>query len=110
MKTGPGRDTVIRQFQALEMRRAGASYRQIALCFGYYDHSAAFKAVKRAQEKVLVKPGQVVGSIDVVPCRVCGESRWDDGTPCLRCHAYQNPKIGVPPTELALRGEGERSV
>lgn len=34
--------------------------------------------------------------IPTIECRVCGESRRNDGLTCPHCNSYQNPEIGRP--------------
>lgn len=51
-------ETVERQRQALELRKAGMSYVGIAAQLGYANHSGALKAVRSALKAVIREPAQ----------------------------------------------------
>jgi hypothetical protein len=53
-----------RQRQALELRRAGATYDQIAVKLGYKGHQGAWKAVQSALRKTLKEPAVAVRRLE----------------------------------------------
>jgi len=57
--------TIDRQLQALELRKAGVSYRHIAEQLGYRGVSGAHSAVARALQKVIQEPATEVLSLEL---------------------------------------------
>jgi len=57
--------SIDRQLQALELRKAGVSYRQIAEQLGYRGVSGAHSAVARALKKVIQEPSAEVLSLEL---------------------------------------------
>lgn len=53
-------DVIDREVRALDLRRAGLSYQQIAKEVGWAAESSAFRAVKRALERSLKEPAEAV--------------------------------------------------
>jgi hypothetical protein len=53
-----------RQLQALELRRQGATYRQIAVRLGYTSPNGAYKAVQAALARGFRKPAQAVRDLE----------------------------------------------
>ena len=53
-----------RQLQALELRKAGASYEAIAERLGYADRSGAYRAVKAALTLTLREPAEELRSLE----------------------------------------------
>ena len=53
-----------RQLQALELRKAGASYEAIAERLGYADRSGAYRAVKAALTLTLREPAAELRSLE----------------------------------------------
>ena len=56
---------VDRQRQALELRRAGVGFEQIAKQVGYKGPSGAYKAVMSAIKKILREPGEEVRKMEL---------------------------------------------
>ncbi|HYE70370.1 MAG TPA: hypothetical protein VD932_02480 [Aquabacterium sp.] len=54
-----------KQFKALELRRGGADYRQIANALGYAHPSGAHKAVMSAMHEVIREPAEEVRKIEL---------------------------------------------
>lgn len=54
-----------RQRQALELRKAGVGFQQIADKLGYADHSGAYRAVATALKKTLQEPADELRAIEV---------------------------------------------
>ena len=62
LKNNP--DVMDREVQALELRRAGLSYRQIAVEVGWANESSAYRAVERAMNRVLQEPADKVRRLE----------------------------------------------
>lgn len=56
---------VERQLQALDLRKTGASYPQIARALGYKSPSGAFQAVNAALERVVREPAEEVRALEL---------------------------------------------
>jgi hypothetical protein len=54
-----------RQRQAVELRKAGVSFVQIAERLGYADHSGAYRAVTAALKKTLKEPAEAVREMEL---------------------------------------------
>tara|TARA_Y100000356_G_C11098024_1_gene202836 strand:+ start:156 stop:581 length:426 start_codon:yes stop_codon:yes gene_type:complete len=50
--------------QALELRKAGASYELIAKQLGYADSSGAYKSVKRSMDKLVAEPAEELRAVE----------------------------------------------
>lgn len=50
--------------QALELRKAGASYEVIAKQLGYADSSGAYKSVKRSMQSIIAEPTEELRSVE----------------------------------------------
>lgn len=60
-RTSPRRvETVERKRQALELRKAGATYDQIAATVGFANRGGAYKAVKAGIREILREPAEEV--------------------------------------------------
>jgi hypothetical protein len=72
MSRGPGSQTSVKkmkthekQIQALQLRRAGAGYEEIARQVGYRNSSGAYKAVRAALLKTLQEPSEDVRKLEL---------------------------------------------
>src|SRR3990167_920992 len=65
--TSPRRlQAIERQRQALELRKAGASFESIAKQLGYADHKGAYKAIISAIHKTLKAPADEVQELELL--------------------------------------------
>lgn len=63
--TGPKRLAVLeKERQALELRKAGATFEAIATQVGYTNPSAAHKAVKRAMDRTIREPADELRALE----------------------------------------------
>lgn len=64
--TSPRRvEAAEKQARALELRKAGASFAQIAQALGYQNRGAAYKAVHAGIEKILREPAEAVIELEL---------------------------------------------
>lgn len=69
VKTGVNAiSTLEKQRRALELRKAGATFEQIADSLGYQYPSAAAKAVKTAMKAIIKEPAEEVRDMEVARC------------------------------------------
>jgi hypothetical protein len=67
----------LRHTEALKLRSAGATYREIAAALGYADGSAARKAVYSALDDVRAEPAAEVRILEAARLDKMLQSRWD---------------------------------
>ena len=67
-----------RQRQALELRKAGASYEQIKEKLGYRNKTSAYKAVTSALRKMLKEPAEEVRSLEAARLDALTVKLWHD--------------------------------
>lgn len=58
-------NAIEKQLEALEMRKAGLPYQNIADILGYSNHSGARKAVQAAMKKTLREPADEVRELEI---------------------------------------------
>lgn len=68
--------TIQRWTQALELRRAGATYAQIAQTLGYANPSSAQKAVESALKEALVEPAEGVLQLELARLDAMLSTLW----------------------------------
>ena len=69
-------DTIDRQRQALELRRAGVSYRQIADHLGYAGPSGAHRAVASALKETLQEPADALRDLEAQRLDALQRALW----------------------------------
>jgi hypothetical protein len=78
-KMSPRRiDAVEKQRRALELRKAGRSWSEIANAVGYKNHSGAIAAVKVALEKTLQEPSQHYRALTLERLTEVLKTYWTD--------------------------------
>jgi hypothetical protein len=65
-----------RRRRALELRRAGATYEQIAAALGYFDSSGARKAVKKGLRQTLAEPAAELRQLELLRLDRLHETLW----------------------------------
>lgn len=76
-KTSKGRiDVAKRRAEALELRRAGLTFQDIADRLGYKHRSAAHKDVQRALEKLIFEPAQDVLALELSRLDALTQTLW----------------------------------
>ena len=68
--------SVERERQALELRKAGWSFQQIADHLGYEQPAGAYKAVKRALHKVIQEPAEELKALMLEQHRTMLKTLW----------------------------------
>lgn len=68
--------TVERQAQAVELRKAGYTFREIAEKLGYAGHQGAYKAVMAALHKTLQEPSDELRHLELERLDVMLKSLW----------------------------------
>lgn len=65
-----------RERKALELRKGGATFEQIAQALGYADRSNAHKAVRRAMRETIQEPADEVRRVEVERLDVLLKALW----------------------------------
>lgn len=66
-----------RMYQALEMRKAGMGYKEIAEALGYTCHASAVKAVQRALKQTLREPADDVRELELERLEAMWRKTWE---------------------------------
>jgi hypothetical protein len=85
-----------RQAQALDLKKAGATYEEIAKALGYSHRSSARQAVKAAIERIGIEPAKEVVEVDLM--------RLDEFQKRLT-NAMRQGDLGVIPSLMAVMRE-----
>ena len=69
--------TADRTARALELRRSGATYEEIAQACGYRSRSEAFQSIQRALSRVIEEPAQALREIEGQRLDAMQQAIWD---------------------------------
>ena len=78
--------SVERHRRDLELRRGGATFRQIVDSIGYASTNAAFRAVERALIELVRKPAEAIRKVELDRLNAIPRPRLSRGTSSASCH------------------------